>query len=382
MKRLPLTPELTQRIKNAVGEDVDPSGFAVFEAIAVNTHPLPGKDGTIFEKARLSSLTIRQMVDSINGGNHLPLIANHDSDDIPKGRVFYAELHPDAGGEDELRVLFYVDATEEQTALKLDAGSLDEVSVSFLASQILCSECDFDYRGEDATFTHLYERTCENGHEIGVDGIHARLIGLSVFTELSLVSRGAAKSAKIVGKSQSKLAAPLQQLAARGFEVDRLFLQASKGEDDVNVEVLMTQLTDTKADLKVATGTLTTLTASNETLTGQVVELNGQVETLTAELATAKAESKAEELETATTELGEAKAVLTDMFTKLATAAGDASASVPDSITALKAAIEGYQSKLTSILPVGGVSNTSVDNKPAVGSKFRGGIASAFKASH
>src|SRR3954467_6468480 len=126
MKRLALTPELIQRIKSAVGEDVDPSGFAVFEAIAVNTHPLPGKDGTLFEKARLSSLTIRQMADSINGGNHLPLIANHDADEIPKGRVFYSEPHTDASGEDELRVLFYVDGTEQDTATKLDAGSLDE----------------------------------------------------------------------------------------------------------------------------------------------------------------------------------------------------------------------------------------------------------------
>ena len=382
MKRLPLTPELQQRIKGAVGEDVDPTGFAVFEAIAVNTHPLPGKDGTIFEKARLSSLTIRQMVDAINGGNHLPLIANHDADDIPKGRVFYAELHQDAGGEDELRVLFYVDATEEQTALKLDAGSLDEVSVSFLASQILCSECGFDYRGEDASFANLYERTCENGHQIGVDGVHARLVGLAVFTELSLVSRGAAKSAKIVGKSQSKLAAPLQQLAARGFEVDRLFLQASKGEDNVNVDGLMTQLTDAKADLKVASGEVTTLKAAKETLEGQVTELQGQVDTLTTDLATAKAESKAEELETATTELGEAKTVLVEMFTKLATAAGKTDVSVPDSIADLKAGIEGYQSSLTAILPVGGVSDNRTEQQPAVGSKFRGGIASAFKASH
>lgn len=377
MKRLALTPELTQRIKGAVGEDVDPSGFAVFEAIAVNTHPLPGKDGTIFEKARLSSLTIRQMADSINGGNHLPLIANHDSEDIPKGRVFYAEPHVDASGEDELRVLFYLDSTEADTATKLDQGSLDEVSVSFLASQIMCSECDFDYRGPDASFTNLYERTCENGHQIGQDGVHARLVGLAVFTELSLVSRGAAKSAKILGRSQSKLAAPLQQLAARGFEVDRLFLQASKGEEDVDTTALMTQLTDAKADLKVSVAEVTTLKAANETLEVQVTELQGQVSTLTADLETAKAENKAEELETANTELSEAKAVLGAMYVKLATAAGETDITAPESIAELKAGVESYQSKLTAILPVGGVSSTSVE-KQEVGSKFRG--SHGFKA--
>ncbi len=377
MKRLALTPELIQRIKDAVGEDVDPSGFAVFEAIAINTHPLPGKDGTIFEKARLSSLTIRQMADSINGGNHLPLIANHDADEIPKGRVFYAEPHIDASGEDELRVLFYVDATEADTAAKLDAGSLDEVSVSFLASQILCSECDFDYRGEDASFSNLYERTCKNGHQIGKDGVHARLVGLSVLTELSLVSRGAAKSAKIVGKSQSKLAAPLQQLAARGFEVDRLFLQASKGEEDVDTTALMTQLTDAKADLKVSAAEVTTLKAANETLTGEVTELRGQVETLTTDLKAARADNKAEELETANTELGEAKAVLGEMYVKLATAAGETDVKAPESIADLKAGVESYQSKLTAMLPIGGVTSTSKD-KPEVGSKFRG--SAGFKA--
>jgi len=377
MKRLALTPELTQRIKNAVGEDVDPSGFAVFEAIAINTYPLPGKDGTIFEKAQISSLTIRQMADAINGGNHLPLIANHDKEDIPKGRVFYAEVHLDASGQDELRVLFYVDATEALTAEKLDAGSLDEVSVSFLASQILCSECDFDYRGDEATFTNLYERTCNNGHEIGTDGIHARLVGLAVFTELSLVSRGAAKSAKIVGKSQSKLAAPLQQLAARGFEVDRLFLQASKGEEDVNTDVLMTQLTDTKADLKVSLKDIETLTASNTTLQGTVTELTTQVATLTADLEAAKADSKVAELETATTSLTEAKAVMVEMYTKLATAAGETSITPPESVADLKAGIEKYQSKLTAILPVGGVANLSNGAAPEKGAKFRG--ATGFK---
>ena len=378
MKRLTHTPELLQRIKNAVGEDVEPSGFAVFEAIAVNTHPLPGKDGTIFEKARLSSLTIRQMADSINGGNHLPLIANHDSEDTPKGRVFYAEPHTSELGEDELRVLFYVDQTEAKTAEKLDAGSLDEVSVSFLASQILCSECDFDYRGPEATFSHLYDRTCENGHEIGTDGVHARLVGVSVFTELSLVSRGAAKEAKIIGKSQSKLAAPLQQLAARGFEVDRLFLQASKGEEDVSLEAMMTQLSDTKADLKVSLKDVETLTASNTQLEGRVTELTGKVSTLETDLAAARADSKADQLATAETELSEAKATLGEMFTKLATANGETNVAVPETIADLKAGIEARQSALTAILPVGGVSSDT--QKPETGAKFKASMVSAFKA--
>jgi polyhydroxyalkanoate synthesis regulator phasin len=370
MKRIELTDDLIGRIKKAVGEDVNTDGFAVFEAIAVNTHPLPGKDGTIFERAQISSLTIRQMADSITGGNHLPLISNHDGADVPKGRVFEAQSMLNDAGADELRVLFYVDGTEALTASKLDAGSLDEVSVAFLASQILCSECGFDYRGPEATFAHLYNRTCENGHEIGTDGIHARLVGLSVFTELSLVSRGAAKEAKIIGKSQSKLAAPLQQLAARGFEVDRLYLRASKGEEDVDVS-LVTMLSDTKADLKVAQLGLEAKTTEVSTLSGQVTELTGKVSTLETELADAKAASKATELEAATAELEEAKTFFADVYVKLAVAAGETDPKAPESIADLKAGIETHQSKLSAMLPIGGVTNDT-KGAPVTGSKFRG----------
>lgn len=66
MKRLQLTPELIAKIKTAVGEDVDPSGFAVFESISLNTLPLPGKQGTLFENATTSTLTLKQMADYIN----------------------------------------------------------------------------------------------------------------------------------------------------------------------------------------------------------------------------------------------------------------------------------------------------------------------------
>lgn len=377
MKRLELTDDLINRIKSAVGQDVNTEGFAVFEAIAVNTHPLPGKDGTIFERAQISTLTIRQMADSINGGNHLPLISNHDGLDVPKGRVFEAQAMLNEAGADELRVLFYVDSTEALTATKLDAGSLDEVSVAFLASQILCSECNFDYRGSDATFANLYNRTCENDHEIGKDGVHARLVGVSVFTELSLVSRGAAKEAKIIGKSQSKLAAPLQQLAARGFEVDRLYLRASKGEEDVDAS-FVTMLSDAKSELKVAELTLAAETEKVTTLTAAKAELEADKTRLEAELSEAKEASKATELEAATTELTEARTFFADIYVKLATAAGETDVKAPESIADLKAGIETHQSKLSAMLPIGGAANSSKD-APVIGSKFRG--SDGFKAS-
>lgn len=379
MKQLDMTPQLINRIKDAVGPDVDPTDFAVFESISLNNLPLPGKDGTIFEKAVVSELTLKQMADSVNAGNTLPLIWGHEKDDTPKGRVFYAEIDKGDLGETQLRTLWYVDPTETTLIQKLNAASVDEVSVSFLASQILCSECGFDYRGEDATILNLMDRQCDEGHAIGQDGVHARLVGLSVFTELSLVSRGAAKEAKIVGKSASKLAAPLQQLAAKGFEIDKLFLSASKGELNVEIGDLVTNLSEVKADLKVANLKAEGLTTENTQLKAAKTELETKVADLETQLTAAKdANPKQEELDKATTELADAKAFLGEVFTKLATANGETNAAVPETIADLKAGIDDRQSKLTALLPVGGAAAT--DKKGETGAKFRADHVSAFQA--
>ena len=380
MKQIPMTPEIAAQITAAVGPDVDQTGFAVFEAIALNTLPLPGKDGSLFEGAEVSYLTLRQMADRLQSGAHIPLISNHDPDTVPHGRVFHGQTFFREDGIGELRVLFYIDATEDGVKMqaKLNAGSLDEVSVSFLASQILCSDCDFDYRGEDADFENLYLRKCNNGHEIGKDGVHVRLVGLSVFTELSAVTSGAADNAKIVGKSQSKLAAPLQHLAAKGFEVDRLYLSASKGERVVDMEKLITDLSTAKADVITLNATKTELTGRVTTLEAEKTQLQADKTELETQLATAKSESKVEELATKETELSEARTILVDMYTKLATAAGETDVTAPESITELKAGIEKHQSKLTAILPIGGVS--SDDKKEGNGSKFNSNAASAFKS--
>lgn len=380
MKQITLDSRLTAMIKAAVGDDVDPSGFAVFETIALNTQPLPRKSGTIFEAATVSMLTLQQMADSINSGNHLPLISNHDIDETPKGRVFHAKVLTNELGNAELRALFYIDDTEQNLRAKLNAGSLDEVSVSFLASQILCSECQFDYRGEEADYSNLLDRTCDNGHVIGENGVHVRLVGLSVFTELSLVSRGAADNPKIVGKSQSKLAAPVQHLAAKGFEVNRLYLSASKGENNVDIKDLVADLTDSKAQVTVLTAASTDLKSSVDTLTTANTELTTKVSTLETELEAAKAESKETELEEANTQLGEAKEFLSDIFTKLAVAAGETNVEAPESIAELKTGIENRQSKLTASLPIGGVSNDGKALEGDAGSKFSSKNASGFKS--
>lgn len=355
MKQLELTDELVAKIKAVLGEDVDPAGFAVFEAISLNTKPLPGKRGTIFEKARVSFGTMQLIAKAINEGG-APLVSDHVLMGAPKGRVFLAQTGVSADGDGELRTLFFLDPTEKTTTAKLNSGVLDEVSVNFLAGQILCSECDFDYRGEDATWRNFETRTCANGHTIGVDGVHARLTGLEVFTELSLVTRGAASNPKIVGRSQSKLSPSLERLAASGFEVDQLYLTASiKGVNRVEFDV--TQLVDKLSDAKAS---VATLTAAKEAVDAQVTQLTADLQSsqeritaLETELAAAREanpEDHAEELAA----LAEAREYLGTIYTATLTATGATEITVPETIADLKAGIETHREKLTAILPIGG----------------------------
>lgn len=383
MKQLPLTPELTKLIKASVGEDVDVTGFAVFEAISLNTKPLPGKGGSIFEGAVVSALTLRQMADSINAGNHLPLISDHQLTGEPKGRVFHADLMYGPGGEVELRTLFYLDPTEDRLIQKLNAGSLDEVSVSFLSSQMLCSECSFDYMGPEAEWSNIRDRTCNNGHTIGENGVHARLVGLSQFIELSLVARGAADGPKIVGKSESKLQpAAALRLAARGFNTDGLIVRASRGEEVVTTPFdpskLITDLSQSQAQVIVLTqsetalkGQVTELTAARDTAVADRDAANARIAELETELAAAK------EAPESAAQLTEAVQFLQTTLSKVIVASGGeapAADALPKTITELKAQIEEKTANLTAILPVGGVARgaqTEDGAKPKL-------VASAF----
>lgn len=358
MKQIDLTADLQAKIQTAVGEDVDPRGFAVFEAIALNSSPLPGKRGSLFEGAVATPLTLVQMAQSINDGKHIPLIADHNLSGVPKGRVFEAGVEFDAEGNTELRILFYIDGTETTLIAKLNAGSLDEVSVAFLASQLLCSECQFDYLGEDATSENVWTRTCNNGHVIGTDGVHLRMVGLNQFVETSLVSAGASKNPKIVGKSQSKLSPTTSmRLAARGFEVDALVFQGSRGEELNTVDLKELNALLVAESVKAITlgnerdtakATVTTLTAERDALAGQVT-------TLTAERDTAVAAVAAAPDAAVVAEATAALAFVTEIYTKVLIAAKqDVPAELPTTIAELKAAIEGVTKGLTAILPIGG----------------------------
>lgn len=369
MKQLQMTAELSQLIKDRVGPDIDPATLAVFEAIALNTKPLPGKDGTIFEDAVVRPVTLAQMVDYITTpDNHLPLMADHELFGAPKGRFFHAALFSDTNSLDdlEMRALFYLDETEKATIAKLDAGSLDEVSVSFLPTAILCSECGWDYLSQ-GTRENIDSLTCANDHTIGDDGVHADLVGLNQFIELSLVARGAADKPKIIGKSQSKLAPEtVYRLAAKGFETEGLVFQGSAGKEEVmDTTKLVTDLSDTTAKLAVSEadkGRLTTELSDTKTKLDASL---ADVTRLEGELQTAK-DAKPEDYESDKTQLAEAIELLQAQLNGVRVAKGEAKLEgedLPKEVAALKAAITEKTGGLTALLPVDGKSINSKAGK-------------------
>lgn len=374
MKQLQMTPELSALIKSRVGEDVETANLAVFETIALNTLPLPGKDGSIFERATTMPLTLKEMMDSINGGKHIPLIADHEMWGAPKGRAFHSGLDYE-GGAMSLRMLFYLDESEAPLIQKLNAGSLDEVSVAFLSREFNCSECGWDYFSFGAN-ENIWERTCGNGHKIGQNGVHAEMVGLAQFIELSLVARGAADNPKIVGKSEAKLAPESAlRLAAHGFsDPNALIVQASRGIETMDLSALTTQLTTLSSEKGALTVNLAAVTGERDTARGEVTALTATVGerdqtivTLTGERDEARNAQGG-----AVTERDAAHVLLGEQLDALCVALGEAKLEGdkrPKTVAEFKTEIDSRTGKLTAILPTGGRSQgaggTGDDTNPA-----------------
>lgn len=376
MKQLPMTAELSALISSAVGSDVDTSKLAVFETISLNTKPLPGKRGSLFHGAKTAPVTLVQMVDSINNGGHLPLMVDHNMAGSPKGRVFHAGLNYAEDGL-EMRSLFYLDETETDTIVKLNAGVLDEVSVQFLPSEFNCSDCGFNYI--DGTQLQLSTQTCENGHKIGEDGVYADLIGLDQFIELSLVARGAADKPKIVGKSESKLTPEVAlRLAAKGFEPNDFVVQASIGKaDNMDTAKLISDFAAETSKVAVLGHEKTALTADLTAARGDVTARDATIVTLTAERDAALA-AKPEGYAEIMAEHGEAVVLLQEQVNGLLVATnqpkleGDA---MPKKVAELKLKVTELTANLTTILPTPGGTSVGVGADTKVASPT---LAAAF----
>lgn len=224
-KQLQVTPEMLTQVQRIADADISADAVVVFEATAVNTRPVR-KDGSIFDGARLTRATLIEMADRLNtGAETIPLHTMHmQGDEIPVGKLFAGSVQDTLDGEAELLVQFYMPKSEASLVERINLGILDETSIGLKSKHLLCSECGWDYFGPEANFLHLWDRTCQNDHVIGVDGTHVILSGVDAWMELSLVSRGAAQKAKIHGRIPKE---QQDRIAASGFEPDVVTLFAS-----------------------------------------------------------------------------------------------------------------------------------------------------------
>lgn len=367
MKQILKTESVLSRLKQAVGSNEAVENLKVYEAIALNTRPLR-KNHPLYREARADRSLLLELAAEI-GKESRPILSEH-RDASPLGRVFHGEV-VDRGAESELRVLFFLDATANTEATKIDSGSIDQVSVSVVPKQIICSASGFDFLGSEATAMNVITGTDPDGNVLGEKGVYGRMVGLRQFFELSLVGMGGAQNARIVSRNQSHFGSSYEQLAASGLDPNVFVLEATTRTENMDLTELITQLTDTKAALSNKDSEITTLTA-------QIATANAKVEALEAQIADAgdpdaalvakdeEIASVTEAKDTAEAELTAAVATLTDVAKAVLAAAGKPNEEVPSTVAEISALITETKTTLAAALVKGGrsVDVEDVERKP------------------
>lgn len=358
MKQIEKTPDIIALLKAAnVGVSLD--GLAVYEAAAFNTLPIR-KRSRLYKGAVANRSVLVEMADEL-AKESLPVHIMHNSELLPIGRVFHGKV-VDLADRSEIRVLFFLDANDEHTR-DIDLGIVDQVSVSILPKQILCSECSFDFLGEDADFENIWLGECDKGHVIGEEGVHGRLIGLDSFMEMSLVGRGGAQKARIINPEDSAFKSePMRRLAANGIEPSVLVLTATTEEGSVmNFDI--SKHINEMAELKVE---LSTDRAGKAAAEARVAELEAQVAELTAKVEASEKPDEAivakdaeiaeltEQKTSVEADRNEAVAALKDAAQKILTLTGQVDAQVPDTVVELKATIDAREEALRGLVASGG----------------------------
>lgn len=361
-KNIPITPTMAAQIRAAAGDpDLDVTSLLAYEMIALNTLPL-NKKGSVFHGGRVSKTVMDSMATALNTNSiAVPLHTLHQQgEELPVGKLFQAGVFPTNDGQAnyELLAQFYLPMTAIDLIQGLDNGIIDEVSVGLRTSSILCSECGFDYAGPDADMMNFFETQCSEGHVIGEDGVHAQLSGFENWMETSLVSRGAANNAKIVGRAKARLGTDAYAaLAASGISPEATTLFASFKETTMDKELLdrlaaqAGELSTSKVALTASEAAHATLTASHTALVAEVAALKAS-----AEAGLVKVQG---ELDVATASLAATTEFLTVAATAALTAAGDKT-EVPKELPALIEVIKTSTAKLHALIPVGGKSLTDL----------------------
>ena len=349
MKQITKTPDIVKLLTNKVGSDVDVNSLAVFEAIALNTLPLR-KMHPLYNTSRVDLGVLYEMAASLNEES-IPMQVMHDKEVLPIGRVFHAEVKGS-----ELRALFFLDGTQGELVQKIESGTVDQVSVSILPKHIYNSVSNFDYLGPDASFENVWTGTDNDGNTIGKNGVYGKLVGLSMWSEMSLVGKGGAQNARIIHRDSSYFGSSYEKLAASGVDPNAFVLVASVEDEDMDLTVLTDKLTANAVELSDKTREVVTLTASN-------AELKTENEKLKADLAlaTAEPEKVTADLTAATAKLTAAEAdlkvatdALKDVAQKVLTASGKVNEKLPETVTELTALIGDTEKGLAATLVAGG----------------------------
>ena len=356
-KKLEITPKIAGLIASATDGAVDPNTVSVYESVSLTGLPVAKRN--IFEGAVHPENTLREMAAAAATRpmpRHIPMHTNHEQGyEMPVGKVFHAEYMTDTNGVGEVRSLFYIGNNEADLVAKLEANSIDEVSVGVRYKHLNCSQCGWDYMGPEANMMNFYDRMCANEHAIGVDGVHVICNGLDQWMEQSLVSLGAAQGAKIVSRTKSLLGQEsYTALAASGIDptFTTLFATAKlpKETDTMDMKDLIADLTTVKASLLTKETELTTLTASAGVAQATIAELTATVAALTTENTTLKAG----DLVKAEASLAAATSFLRDEADRLCVAVGVEKVKSDEGIPALTASISANRTKLSALIPAGG----------------------------
>lgn len=364
-KQIEMTEELKQKFAEKFGEDTDSSKFYIFECRAFSTEAV--HQGTIFDGATADQSILNGMADKINNTNeNIGIHVMHNDNDLNIGRAFSARLAVDDNGHTALYAYCAIlrDETSDSIINKIENNVLDEVSVQFVAEHAYCSECHWDYMGEDSTFENWWDKTCANGHTIGVDGCHLEMEGLANFSEISIVNRGAAKNPKILSQKKRSFFSEgeLMSLAASGKTPE--FLVAtfnSKLEnimtDKTNVSLSAEQVEAMKAELAEMKKQLD-LGEKIKGLEATLSEKEAVVSEKEAALAEKEAELKElnEKLSAAESEKKAVLEFLQEQVKKVALAAGKEKVEVPSDLGEISAMLSENQQILATLVPAGGVS--------------------------
>lgn len=355
LKELTPTQTMLNQIAIITGGPVDVSKVAIFETIVLNTQPV-SKKGSLYEGAVATTGLLSDMAGFIKAGNSVPLHTQHlQGYELPVGKVFMADLN----GSDELRALFYIPRDTEEGAdfiTKLNTSVIDEVSVGVMAAHLRCSQCGWDYLGPDATMMNLFDRTCGNDHVIGTDGTHLVLDGLDRWYELSLVSLGAAKNAKIVGRTRQILGKDeYNRLAASGRDPELLTLFASPTKQRIatmaepnNQEVGLALVASLSAEKATAQLALEAASVKVAALEAGLIEANDRVKALEVQLAEVAEAAKFKD------DHEKVMTFLSEQTRAAMVAAGIENPQVPETVEGMLASISESQLKLHN-LPKGPV---------------------------